>query len=859
MHRSAAILASIVVLIAGPLVATAAGSAVSDSLYNAHHPRLLFTASELPALRAKVTDGGYDDDAYDLLRYLASSYYPSIAPSLLMSNDAGFNAIPNLGVAAHLESPPDTAAMHLGRDLIVYLADNSGVDNDEAGSGLRLRALALGYDMFFSHAPESLRTRVRDEIVDYAAYMTTGFTYQLFTWRPYLANHTAMFAGPLGLASICLRGEANTGLLDDAMAAADAAIDSLLTHQFDPGGAYKEGCLYGAWTLRQLCFYFDARKRYDGFDYSTHAKIRAAEEWFAYELLPEGWGKTNNLNDSPYTTTPLARHSTYFDWAQTAWNSGLSAWIWEHTAGPYGIDFTSSADKAATALYNRGLVPVQPDSVLPRSRLWEDRGLYYYRTGWQSELASEDVVFSFYSGKFHGGHAQEDQNQFTLYAYGGRFAIDHGAGPTAKQSESHNIVFVDGAGQHNAGGSIGTDGRIAAHLLGGFADYLQGDATAAYTTYSEFNAFDWPFPGWDWSWGHHGANPVLHARRGVIAVHGGDTPPWFVVTDDIDKDGGMHEYAWRLHTIYNSTVDVSSNPLTIEAVSGSTLDIHVLSPEFTSLTRTTQAWDNGESDPNSTLIELSYNAVNPRFAFLLFPSGPGVAAPAVTRETTAWGSACRLDWGSGKNDFVIDNHTGGAITWGPDSLRTDASIAVVRTNGTTVTRHILADATTLEVAGVEYVRFYDAPVTCALSGGTVHFDRSDAAFRLLDTGVNSIECRGEEVVFFRESGYVVSDSAVFAGTPPPLSALAVSVSPNPFNPEVTIRIESPPDAPLRAIVYDAAGRRVRVLMDATPAAEATTIRWNGTDATGSAVSSGVYFLKVTSGGAVETRKLVVVK
>jgi hypothetical protein len=852
------VIAAAIAVLTTPAVIQAAGTTVSDSLYNAHHPRLLFTASELPALRAKVSDGGYDDTAYDFLRYLAEHYYPLLEPADMMAGDTALNAIPNLGLAAHLETPPDTASIRMGRELVVYIAEHYGVDNDEAGSGSRLRSLALGYDMFFADAPETLRAMVRDEIISYVTFMTTGFTYELFTWRPYLANHTAMFAGPLGMAAICLRDEADPELLDDAMGAADAAIDSLLTHQFDPLGAYKEGCLYGAWTLRQLIFYFHARERYDGFAYADHPVIRAAEEWFPYEMLPEGWGKTNNLNDSPYYSTPLARNTTYFDWAQSRWNSALSAWMWEHTAGPYGIDLGAAADKASTVLWNAGLAPVQPDSVLPESRLWRDRGLYYYRTGWQSGMSARDVVFSFYSGKFHGGHAQEDQNQFTLYAYGGKFAIDHGAGSKAKQSESHNIVFVDGAGQHNAGASIGTDGSIAACLLSAFADVVTGDATAAYTTYSEFNAPDWPFPGWDWSWGYSGANPVRHARRSVVVVHDAASPPYFVLCDDIEKDGALHDYQWRLHTSAENSVDAASNPIRIDAPT-SALDIYVLYPEFSSLARTTQPYDNGVPDPDATLLALAGSAVNPRFTCLLFPSDSTVPAPEVTSEIHPWGYACRLDWGGGVSDIVLGNHSGGIVTWGPDSLRTDASMAIVRATGAQLTRHLLVGATRLDFGGTDYARFYDDAATCALAGDVVRIDRGDAVFRLLDSGIERIECEDEPVAFVRRGGYLWSDSVASAAGVAAPPDLRVSVYPNPFNPTVSVRIETPAGSQVKASVYDAAGRLVCVLMDAAPPRAITTLRWEGVNQSGRAVSSGVYFLKVSSAGAVRTHKLVVVK
>jgi hypothetical protein len=461
----------------------ASRAAQSDSLYKLYHPRLLFDQGTIPGLKAKVLDGGYDDDAYSFIRLMIDYVYPGEPETSILSSDFGLAAIPMLGLGTYLETPEDEAARAMGYDVTTYIAENYDVNLNDYDSSLRLRSLALGYDLFFTNAPESVRVYVRNEIVDYMNLMTTSQAYEAFKLRPYLSNRSTMIASSLGLAAICLSDEINPALVDLALGFATEVISAWLGFQVDDEGAYNEGVLYAAWSLRHLVYYFAARERYDGFSYSN-TKVMKMENWFAYELLPEGNGKTNNLNDSSWGDDPLPQHHTYFDWAQHEWGSGLSAYLYEHTAGPFGWDWGPKADKTATALWNKSLTPKQPDAVLPGSFVWEDRGLYYFRTGWPSGASSDDVMFSFYSGTFQGGHAQEDQNQFTLTGYGTKFAVDHGPGNPAKQSESHNIVFIDGLGQHNAGSSIGTDGNITQYLLTDFVDFLQGDATAAYTTYS---------------------------------------------------------------------------------------------------------------------------------------------------------------------------------------------------------------------------------------------------------------------------------------------------------------------------------------------------------------------------------------
>jgi hypothetical protein len=832
---------------------------ITDSIYNLHHPCILVSDEELAALRSKISGAGYDKNAWDYIRFLAENVYAYQSTAGLVSQEFGMNTIPNLGLAAIVPDPADTVSMRRGRNATLHIAVQYDADNNEADTGLRLKALTLGYDMFFGDSTDSLRTFVRDEIVSYLEHMTQSFTYELFSFRPYLANHSAMFAGPLGLAAVCLQGETRESLLTDVLALADGTIDSLLTYQFDPGGSYKEGVLYGSWTARQFIYYFHARKRFDGFNYADVEKIRNMENWFVYEMLPEGWGKTNNLNDSPYTSTPLARHSTYFDWAQYEWNSGLSAWLWEHTAGPYGIDMQMTADKVATVLWNQGLAPVQPGSVLPNRQLWIDRGLYHYRSGWQSGANSNDVLFSFYSGRFHGGHAQEDQNQFVMYAYGGKFAIDHGAGSTAAQSEAHNMVFIDGAGQHNAGASIGTDGDIADYLLANFADYIRGDATAAYTTYSEFNAADWPFPGWDWSWGYQGANPVDHASRGVITVHGAGSPPYFVVLDDIDKDGGSHNYQWRLHTLYTNPVVFSANPIRITS-GPAFMDLHVLYPDFTSLSVSTQFFNNGVADPNSTLLTLDHVAVNPRFSTLLIPADSMVTAPAVARRVFPWGFSCQLDWPGGPRDVIVGNHTGAPKTWGPDSIRTDATALLLRETGAAVSGYLAVGVTELRIGNTEYLRVFGAPVTCALDGDTVRFNRADVSFLIYDTGISSVVYGDQEIPFVRRAGFLLPENPVTSDHPfTPQQQIAVAVFPNPFNPSVSIRINAPVGVALRVAVFDTAGRLVRSLGISKAVAAPMELRWDGTNQNGQQVSSGIYFLKVIADNNVRTKKIVLLK
>lgn len=87
----------------------------------------------------------------------------------------------------------------------------------------------------------------------------------------------------------------------------------------------------------------------------------------------------------------------------------------------------------------------------------------------------------------------------------------------------------------------------------------------------------------------------------------------------------------------------------------------------------------------------------------------------------------------------------------------------------------------------------------------------------------------------------------------------LSAYPNPFNPRVTLEFESPRSGPARLEILDLAGRSVAVLDDGTWPAGRRSVVWEGRDARGQAVSSGIYFARLRAADRTLTRKLVLVR
>jgi hypothetical protein len=93
---------------------------------------------------------------------------------------------------------------------------------------------------------------------------------------------------------------------------------------------------------------------------------------------------------------------------------------------------------------------------------------------------------------------------------------------------------------------------------------------------------------------------------------------------------------------------------------------------------------------------------------------------------------------------------------------------------------------------------------------------------------------------------------------PNLTALRQNY-PNPFNPTTTICFTLLERTRVTLSIYDVGGRLVRTLVDETMGEGYQERSWDGKDASGSQVGSGVYFYRLTAGDRTLTKKMVLLK
>lgn len=92
------------------------------------------------------------------------------------------------------------------------------------------------------------------------------------------------------------------------------------------------------------------------------------------------------------------------------------------------------------------------------------------------------------------------------------------------------------------------------------------------------------------------------------------------------------------------------------------------------------------------------------------------------------------------------------------------------------------------------------------------------------------------------------------------AAIRASVSPNPLNPEATLRFVTELPGPLRVRVFDVNARLVRELLNEESAAAGEhAIRIDGRGQDGSTLSSGIYFYRVESRGAATSGRFAILR
>jgi len=496
------------------------------------------------------------------------------------------------------------------RELVV--TDPTIAQGFTGGRGDIMRGLALGYDWLGEAMTPRQRRAWAETSAAYVRSILAEAKGKRTWWVPY-HNYMGVAVGAAGCLSLKLR----EFFPEDAsawVAQCMQIVQTWLDKGFDDQGAGLEGSMYACYGLSNTLLFAEALRRDGGRNLWKHPHLIRFPHFLAMSVLP-GESVLDARNDSDYVGLP---HPWLLQMARQQ-RSGLPRWLWDQCGG---------GDSPLRIVWGGPTQATDPSGAgQPWAEHFVGRGLVIFRTGW----TRQDAMFAIESGKYYPGtHNQADKGHFTLYAYGGRWAIDSGYGnnqqPEGKaQTVAHNCVLIDGRGQAISGAGAGTDGKIAVYQSGPQFGYVLADCTEAY----QRSHAGKPGPG------------VFYARRHALFIRpSGQVPAYAVVLDDIQKDSQIHDFTWLLHTSKEMEFRLEPNGAVVrrgrDTDAGPRMQLHLYAAAPMKM-----EFDSYAEHPR---LKATVRAVKPEFVALLFPLMPKASDPQTAIETREGELRIRVQW-----------------------------------------------------------------------------------------------------------------------------------------------------------------------------------------------------------------------
>ena len=178
------------------------------------------------------------------------------------------------------------------------------------------------------------------------------------------------------------------------------------------------------------------------------------------------------------------------------------------------------------------------------------------------------------------------------------------------------------------------------------------------------------------------------------------------------------------------------------------------------------------------------------------------------------------------------------------------SVPLALNNDGRITLHILLDRTSLEIFGNEGLVFMPF---CFLP------ELSDTNLTVFAEGGNARIESLEAYELHSAWDHSAGSTSVQPQSTAPAKFTLHECYPNPFNSHVTLRFSIPSATTVTMRIHNTAGQLVRTLAHGDREAGLHTISWNGTDAKGRAVGSGLYFYSLQGGEHFAVNKMMMLR
>lgn len=401
------------------------------------HPRLFFTADDLPRLR-ETRQGGLRSDIWRNLIASAdwclektprTEWIPPTQPDPIYLNlyNRFYAMMHDMAITEHLAFAATYSDEALYRDAAIrwllaacrvwkHEADGEP-DQNKAYAALRiLKGLAVGYDLLYHHLPDDSRREVRETISSVG-----GKYYHWYRNNPGMGaaeqnkHHASVEVASFGVAALALLSDVPEAR-DWVELATQRHTGYLLPHALTPSGTQEQSSNFWASTMQYRIMFMDALRRVTGVDlfkqFAPHMDGRIALAAVAGPKVVS-WNENNqsilfapSYGQLDYWSPVLVflareyRRPTYQYLAH--WDPSLGALQQTRYITPDGEQLLFSFGGYAYAWYDAN-VPAEVEPDLPLSFLFADVQEAYaranYATGGIIVAQREDMVIVYASAR----------------------------------------------------------------------------------------------------------------------------------------------------------------------------------------------------------------------------------------------------------------------------------------------------------------------------------------------------------------------------------------------------------------------------------------------------------------------------
>ena len=852
------------------LLGFGAADGAAQTLPSERHPSLLFDAGHVEIMKERIQREPYSSWWQTVLSRAQS------APSTYTEERTKARMAKSLAFAYLMTDDESFAQQAVDALKQMRFPPRDGDLGEPHNEGEVVALYAVAYDMihnFVASDPESLseirlilaeeaeRLRKGIVIVEVNLGITTLKIRLHETPDPrnpnelHLDNWHVRAYGGLGLAALVLSDHPG---IDDRTPQnwANRAFDLVtrsMAHQIDEeDGGYAEGPFYSRYAADVYLPYMFALKNVMGIDLFADPQIAKMHDWSVNLRLPDG--RRPNIEDGHL--------DDFYGHYLAAVDADGPVHLWDWLNNGKGLYVREFSEMDAIAIYDDSVVPMEPDRG--PSIFMPGAGDAVFRSSWGT-----DATYMLLRGE-HGraraqglGHEHPDETSFIIYAGGEMLALDAGYINFTNHSKvnsgrNHNVVLVDGEGPPNlivANESIdgGNDAFIENAFVSPFMDYAE--VRAGYAN--------------------------VDVRRSVMfADHS-----YFVVADEL-RDDASHTYQWRLHGHGGGTSGGSYARIgNLARWSRSQAELLAFvddTEEVVFSERDTIHSFDFLQEPTHTMLLAEKSGTNVNFLSVLYPRAVEQSEPEISAVEGTAGQVVQIANGEDRDFAWVESpETAGiAFTTLEGEVSSDGHFGLVRFSDGILAGYALRSGKSLRVGGEPIFTATELVDVSMEVGSTLvegYLRGPDGGYRISlplrgslesATFTGTLDRKSQDGGFLRLdlTGEGILSVAVNTATAvasvdeaTPTSFVLSQNYPNPFNAETVIEFQVPRDDVVRLSVYNLQGQRVSRLLNDYLGVGTYRVPWNGLDASGAPLGSGVYLYRISAGNQDITRRLLLVK